>query len=401
MSVSRKLIGYGAVLAVVAVLGAGVYYRISGNASEESSDGGQAESPADMPEVSARQAGFDAGVAIAVEGVPVIKDTLSLGVKGSTAQAAAERQTILAAQVNGPVQGITIGENSRVSEGMLVLAIDSIEHQLELDEARAALAQAQNTYRELTLWDDRIEDAALRASRADAARLKAGLDGREAQVRRAEINLMRTRIRAPFPGRVANLEVVPGQYVTAGTELMTVVDIDPIKVEVEVLEADVAHLEAGRGARITFSAIPGEVFDGRIATINPWVDAQTRTARVTVLVPNPDGRILPGFYANVTLDARRLPDRVMVPREAILERDSRTLVFLFEGENDTGQAMWQYVSTGRENDYYVEIIEDPEDTSTRMLEPGEIVLVGGHRMLTHGASVRLVTDAAAEGGRPR
>lgn len=399
MSVSRKLVGYGGVLVIAALLGAGVYYRINGNASDES-NGSETESPADMPEVSAAAAGFDAGIAIAVEGVPVLKDTLSLGVKAS-GEAAAYRRTILAAQVNGPVQSISVEENTRVSGDMLVLAIDSAEHQLDLDEARAALAQAENTYRELTLGDDRIEDRALRESRAEAARVKAGLDGAETRVRRAEMNLTRTRIRAPFAGRVANLEVVPGQYVTTGTELMTIIDIDPIKVEVDVLEADVAHLEAGRGAQVTFSAFPGEVFEGRIATINPVVDPQTRTARVTVMVPNPDGRILPGFYANVTLDARRLPDRVIVPREAILERDGRTLVFLFEGENDAGQAMWQYVATGRENDYYVEIVEDPEDTSTRMLEPGEMVLIGGHRMLTHGASVRLVEDAAEEGGRPR
>lgn len=403
MSLPRKLIGYGGVLALVGVLGAGVYYRISGKSSEESG-GGEASSRADMPAVSASQAGFDASIAIAVEGVPVIRDTLSLGVKAD-GEAASYRQTILSAHVNGPVQSVAAGEGGLVGAGMLVLAIDSSEHQLDLDEARAGLAQAQNQYREITLWDDRIPDAELRASREQAARLKAGLDAAETRVQRAEINLTRTRVRAPFGGRVANLEVVPGQYVTTGTELMTIVDLDPIKVEVNVLEADVAHLEPGRGARVTFAAFPGEVFDGRIESINPVVDSRTRMARVTVLVPNRDGRILPGFYARITLDARRLPDRVIVPRESILERDGRTLVFLFDGEGDgegeAGQAMWQYVSTGFENDAYVEIIEDPEDTSTRLLRPGEIVLVEGHRMLTHAARVRLVTNAAAEGGRPR
>ncbi len=63
--------------------------------------------------------------------------------------------------------------------------------------------------------------------------------------------------------------------------------------------------------------------------------------------------------------------------------------------------MWQYVSTGLENDLYIEIIEDPEDSSTRQLRAGEIVLVDGHRTLTHAAPVRLVADAVAEGGRPR
>ena len=92
---------------------------------------------------------------------------------------------------------------------------------------------------------------------------------------------------------------------------------------------------------------------------------------------------------------------MLVPREAVIERDGRTLVFLFDGTDATGQAMWQYVSTGLENETHVEIIEDPQDSSTRQLEPGEIVLVDGHRTLTHAAPIRLVSDAAAEGGRPR
>jgi hypothetical protein len=78
-----------------------------------------------------------------------------------------------------------------------------------------------------------------------------------------------------------------------------------------------------------------------------------------------------------------------------------TLVFLFEGEGDTGQAMWQYVSIGMDNGVYVEIIEDPDDPATRLLKPGEIVLIDGHSTLTHAAPIRLVADVVGEGGRPR
>ncbi|MGH7505797.1 MAG: efflux RND transporter periplasmic adaptor subunit, partial [Longimicrobiales bacterium] len=233
------------------------------------------------------------------------------------------------------------------------------------------------------------------------ARAKADVDGAEIAVKRAELNLARTIVGAPFPGRIANLEVVAGQYVRAGDELLTIVDMNPIKVEVDVLEAEVGQLALGRNAEITFAGIPDRTFTGRIETINPMIDEQKRTARVTVIVPNPDGRILPGMYARARLDARRFPDRILVPREAVVERDRRTLVFLFEGEGDTGQAMWQYVSIGMDNGTYVEIVDDPEDPATRLLEPGEIVLIDGHTTLTHAAPIRLVSDVVAEGGRPR
>jgi HlyD family secretion protein len=403
MSVPKKLLGYASVLAVVALLAGGIYWRISGNEGEEGEQTG-ATSDGPAPDVSAAEAGFDASVPIAVEGVPVIRDTLIMGVRAS-GEAAAFAQTTVQAQVAGQIRAVPVRENTVVGAGALVAEIDPTEYQLNLDDALAGLGRAENQYRELTLWADRIADAQVRAARDSAARLKANLDGAQIAVERAKLNLARTRVSAPFPGRIANLKVVPGQHVTAGTELMTVLDIDPIKVEVNVLEADVGHLVVGRGAQVTFAAFPDQVFHGRIATINPFVDpAKGRTARVTVLVPNPQGRVLPGFYARVTLDARRMPDRVLVPREAILERDGRTLVFLFEPGSEgasTGQAMWQYVSTGLENETYVEIIEDPEDSSTRLLKAGEVVLVDGHRTLTHAAPVRLVADAAAEGGRPR
>jgi hypothetical protein len=84
-----------------------------------------------------------------------------------------------------------------------------------------------------------------------------------------------------------------------------------------------------------------------------------------------------------------------VPREAILERDRRTMLFVYED----GRAKWRYVTTGLENDRYVEIVENPE---TEMVQAGEIVLTGGHFTLTHDASVRLVDDyRQEEAGRPQ
>jgi membrane fusion protein, multidrug efflux system len=194
---------------------------------------------------------------------------------------------------------------------------------------------------------------------------------------------------------------VPGQYVTPGTELVTVVDLDPIKVEVQVLESELAFLSEGRSAQVTFAAYPGERFTGRIETINPLVDPESRTGRVTVLLPNPDARIKPGMYAEVSLDAEALPDRVMVPRSAILERGEgrrRTMLFVYDESGDVGRAKWRYVNVGRENDTHVELLrEGPEQD---FVEPGEMVLVDGHHYLAHDTPVRLVEDVAAAGGRP-
>jgi RND family efflux transporter MFP subunit len=184
---------------------------------------------------------------------------------------------------------------------------------------------------------------------------------------------------------------------------MTLVDIGRVKVDVQVLESEVGLLAPGRAARVTFAAFPGEVFEGRIETINPIVDKTTRSAKVVVALHNPKGRILPGMYARVSLDARQLPNRVMVPRSAILERDRRKMLFVFEGEGTQGLAKWRYVCTGAENEAVVEILEPGADAACReegSVRGGEVVLTAGHHTLVHDARVRIVQNVnGAEGAR--
>lgn len=388
MARRKRLLGIGIIVILAAVLGAGMYLRIRGhgNATEGAAPTG------DAPDVSASSA-FATDVAIPVSGAPVIRDTLVLRVTAS-GEAAAWRQAVLTAQVKGRVERLPVRENQRVRTGALLLALDSTEYGLNVEDAAAQLRRVQAEYQALTLFDSRaIQDSAVRAERERNARAKSGLDAAEVALRRAQFELQQTRVRAPFPGRVASVNVVVGQMAGVGANLLTVVDLDPIKVEVQVLEGEVGYLRPGRRAQVRFSAFPDEVFEGRVATVNPMVDEQTRTAKVTVSVPNPDGRILPGMYARVSLDAQRLPDRILVPRSAILERDRRTMLFVYED----GYAKWRYVTTGLENEDYVEIVPNSE---TEMVKPGEIVLTDGHYTLIHDARVRLVDDVKAAGGRP-
>ena len=396
MKISKRVITASAVLLVFSLSGAGVYYRI--NNHQEAAGQSPSEPAGDLPEVSAGDA-FSTDLAVAVEGAEVVLDTLVLTVS-APGEASSWQQTAVRSQVSGQVRRVRVSENQAMAEGAVLIEIDPTEYQLSLEEAQARLRQAEVSYRETTLDDDRIEDPRVRAERDSAARARSGLDAARVAVNRAEINLLRTRIVAPFPGRIANLKVVPGQYVNVGDELLTVQAMDPIRVDAKVLEGNIGYLAVGRTARVTFSAFPGEVFEGRIQTINPVVDPEFRNARVSISVRNPGGRILPGMFARASLSAERFPDRVLVPKDAVLERDNRrTLVFVFEGEGDRGRAKWRYVTTGRSNDTHVEIVEHPE---TEMLTAGEIVLVGGHYTLEHDIPVRLVDNVAkAEGARPR
>ena len=381
----------------LAVAGAGtaLYLQKNGASAETSETGARIDSiAAGAADASSAESAFPSDVAIPVEGVPAVQDTMVIAVTAA-GEAAAWRQAVVSSLVAGELRQLSVRENAQVSTGTPLAAIDPAQFQLALGEAEAALRQAEAQYREVTLFDDRITDANARAERQKTARAKTGLDAAQLRVERAKLELSRTRSTAPFAARVASVKVVPGQWVRQGDELMTVVDISRVKVDVQVLESEVGLLSVGRSARVSFAAFPGEVFTGRIETINPMVDSKTRSAKVVVALANADGRILPGMYARVSLDARQLPDRVMVPRSAILERDRRKMLFVFEGEGTRGLAKWRYVTTGAENETMVEIVESPD---TEMVRPGEIVLTAGHHTLTHDARIRVVQNASAADG---
>jgi len=398
MSRNQLLFGGIGGLLVVATAAFAVYKLNGAPAESASAAGTQVDS------IASTAGPAESGTAdlfIPVEGDAVIRDTLVLAVSAA-GQAAPWREAVITAQVAGQITSVAREENSIVGAGAQLAAIDPAEYELALKEAQARHRSAEATYRETTLFDERIADAAVRAERQKAARAKSGLEQAEVAVQKAQMELARARVRAPFAGRVANLKTQTGQYVRPGDALMSVVDLSRIKVEVQVLEGQIGFLTAGRSARIRFAAFPEEEFIGRIETINPMVDKDTRSARVVVSVANPTGRILPGMYARVLLDARRFADRILVPRSAILERDRRKLLFVFEPNEEgssRGLAKWRYVTTGLESESQVEIVES---TETENVTPGEIVLTAGHQTLVHDARVRVTEKSdTSVNARPR
>ncbi len=405
MNFSRRTLSFLTIAMILVALSAGVVWRLRAHASQTAAASAQTSdsAAADLP-VTSSASQFAADQPQPVVGQKVVRDTLWIRVSAA-GQAEAYRRATLSAQVEGVAVYVPVRENDRVGAGQRVLQLDTTEYALNVAQSRADLLKAQAAYQKVVLFDDEIEDSAVQNERARIARTTSGLDQAEVSLRQAQLKLDRTEVRAPFDGRVANLKVVQGQHVAAGTELMTVVDLDPIKVEVQVLEAELGDLREGREARVTFAAYPGERFSGTVESINPVVDPNTRTGRVTVVLHNPDGRIKPGMYAEVSLDAEALPDRILVPRAAILERESggiarRTMLFVYKPNPDgkNGTADWRYVNTGQENDSLVEIL--PGDRPEDNVKPGEIVLTDGHHYLAHGTPIRLVENVEAAGGRP-
>jgi RND family efflux transporter MFP subunit len=293
---------------------------------------------------------------------------------------------------------VSVREGDFVTAGEVIARIDPAEYELNRQEAQGALEQAEASYQDLTLGDDAIDDPELLEARQTQARIRSGLVGAEARLEKAVRDIEKTTIRAPYSGRIANLVVDVGTRLMINDSVAKVVDLSSVDVDVQVLESEIAALDVGRDATVAFTAFPGEQFLAEVLTVNPVVDPVSHVGRATVRLRNPGARILPGMHARVRIAGRLFEDRVSVPKDAIVERSRREVVFVFEPESegsDTGRAKWRYVTTGLENEDAVEVVPS-EDTD--MVDEGEIVLVGGHTTLTHDAMVRLTRADEGTGG---
>lgn len=339
---------------------------------------------------------------ITVDGTPVRRDTfvLWLTARGETS---ARQAATVASRLPGEVAAVPVEEGQTVERGQVLVRLESTDVRLDLEGARAAVEEARSRFRSMTLTDGEFTGDSLRRQRREEARVRSGLASATVKIDRQRTRLEATRVRAPFDGQVASVAVSEGDRVSAGDSLLAVIDLSRARVAVRVLESELPAVEVGRRAEVRFAAYPNRTFGGRVASVNPVVDAASNTARVTVSLEKPPARIAPGMHASVRIAGRLHRRRTFVPREAIVERDRREVVFVFAPSasgSAVGRAQWRYVSTGLENDRFVEIVPGEE---TEILEPGEIVLTKGHTTLAHDARVRLrnaVSLDPGQGGAP-
>ena len=218
------------------------------------------------------------------------------------------------------------------------------------------------------------------AKRNDLFLNKSGYSAAINSLNRAKLNLAYTEIRAPFNGIIGDVNLVVGEHITANSKLFKLFDTYNLKLYVNVLENEIDKIKIGNVAQIKINAIPNTTFKGKVMFVNPYVDPETKTAQVIISIKNKDNRIKPGMYAKANIEAKRLNNKILVPKEALLVRDKRNLVFTVEDS----LAKWKYVDIGEQNDKYIEIIKG--------VKVGADVIVKGQFNLAHDARVKVIDN---------
>lgn len=296
----------------------------------------------------------------------------------------AVHQVNVTSDVSGRITDIMFKAGSHVKAGTPLVQLFDAPEQGDL-----ASFKAQAIVGEQQL--DRAKQLASRQfgpqSTVDTA--QATYDQAKAGIAKTEALISQKLVRAPFEGDLGVRQVEVGQYLTAGTQIVTLTDLSVLYANLTVTEKQSSQVLVGQTVRLAVDAYPGRTFEGKITTIEPQISTDTRNIRVQATIQNPDSILKPGMFATATVVLPEKPPVVTVPETAVdytLYGDS---VFLInEKKSDDGKttltADRSFVKTGNRVEGRVEILKG--------LKPGDKVVAVGQIKLQSGMPVAISSD---------
>ncbi len=332
-------------------------------------------------------------ISLPVVGQTVRQGDLVLSVV-TTGQVRSDAVAHLKAEATGTVLSVAVVPGQQVKKGQILVRLDPRPLDLAVREAQASVDQAMMSYRDNIEPDSIVSGKPPTEERRRNALARSGLALNQVRLERAKFERERATISAPFDGVIDRVDIAAGERISAGQDVATVVDVSNLRIEAAVLEHDLPLIRLGGIATVTTAAAPEKPAIGRVAAVLPMVDSTTRAGRALIRIRG-GGALRPGMYADVRLESMRLPNRILVPAPAVIEREGRPLVFVVK----EGRAQWTYVNPGRSNGVDTEILPD-SSTGQIPVASGDTVLVEGHLTLTHDAPVRVVPKAETVAAEP-
>jgi membrane fusion protein, multidrug efflux system len=297
---------------------------------------------------------------------------------------AAVHQVNVTSDVNGRITDILFTAGASVKAGTPLLQLFDAPEQADL-----ASFKAQSTMAQLSL--DRAKQLASRqfGPQATVDQAQSSFDQANAGIARTEAVISQKLVRAPFDGELGVRKVEVGQYLTAGTQIVSLTDLSTLYANFTVTEKDSAALKVDQIVRIAVDAYPGRTFEGKITTIEPQIATDTRNIRVQATIANPDRILKPGMFATTTVVLPEKPAVVTVPETSVdytLYGDS--VYLLTEKKEEDGKtsltAVRTFVKAGNRINGRAEILTG--------LKPGDRVVAVGQLKLQSGAAVAISTD---------
>lgn len=284
-------------------------------------------------------------------------------------------QVDLTLNVADRVRSIYFDDGQRVRKGKTLLSLAQRE-QIALTEA--AEANVDEARQRVERLERLIERKAVSQSELEAA--QRDLNSASAQLRAVQSRQKDRVLVAPFDGVLGFRQVSVGSFVRAGDVVARLIDDSEMNLEFSVPSIFLRSLKPGTLITARTDDFPGEVFDGKIATLDNAIDPVTRAVSVRATLPNPDQLLLSGMFMQVTLFADPR-DALAIPEEAIQPVGPKTFVYVVETVDGKPTAQQRVVKIGARSDGYVEILDG--------LTEGERVITEGIIRLRQGGEVVL------------
>ena len=224
--------------------------------------------------------------------------------------------------------------------------------------------------------EDTLDERVISKTRLENIKLQIGYTSAVKEYEKAVYDYSNITVYAPFDGVIADLEVKEYNQSSAYKEVCSVIDDATMEIVFNVLETEIAHLKAGMEVEITPYANDKVTLKGTVTEVNPKID-ENGMVKVRATTDNPKAVLVDGMNVSI-LAKRQIADKLIVPKTAVLPRQGRKVVFVYEN----GRAIWKYVETGFENSREV-CIESG-------LKEGEEAIYENNLGLSHECEVTLI-----------
>ncbi len=288
----------------------------------------------------------------------------------------------LSVEAAGIVREILFEANDEVASGQILIRLDDLVQAADLEAARTQLElERTNLARQQELQSRGV------AANVSLDQARAGFDAAEAQIARAEAIMEQRKLTAPFAGTIGLPRVDIGQYVSPGTIITTLQDLDTMRVDFSLPEQKLPDIFIGQTLHVSIEEA-NSAFDGQITGIDPRVDPSSRMVAVRGTVDNPGGLLTPGQFVRLRIDLPEEDGIVALPQTAVISSLYGDFVYVVHPREDAeGMEVRQtFVTIGRRSGGLVEITDGVAE--------GDLIVSAGQNRLSNRGPVTLAEESA-------
>lgn len=307
-----------------------------------------------------------------IEAVRVKTGTISRRVT-TVGKLLANASVVLKSEISGRIREIHFKDGQDVEQGDLLIEFADDNQRAEVDQAKAELARAEADFKRIASLRERNIESVKKFDEA-----KAGVDVTKARLDRATADLDKAKIVAPFSGTIGLLQVDPGAYVQAAQELVALVDNTPVYVEFKIPEKFLGDIGVGQTAEIKLDSFPEDKFVASVEALDSRIDEVSHSIAVRASLPNNEGKLREGLFANVSLLIGEKTNALLIPESALAREGNIEFVHIVQ----EGKAGRRRVVSGTRENGKVEILQG--------LRPDELVITAGQNKVGDNTPVEII-----------